>query len=148
MPAAMAITTKSRPVPDFHHLRQRPGERCAKIGKQANKAGCRPSPPLCASIRRRHADQHLWAKTKKAGREEAGRLHHVAGERHQPEAAHRQQNPAAKIRFIGPRLPLNSLSELPATSAPIKPPTSNMVTAIRRDQIDAERSDIYRLPSR
>ncbi|MNT92666.1 hypothetical protein D3C72_2339860 [compost metagenome] len=41
-------------------------------------------------------------------------------------AATDRKIPMAKIRFIGPRLPRNSLSEpQPATSEPIKPPTSN-----------------------
>ncbi len=48
------------------------------------------------ALRRRHADQHLGAKHEEADGKEAGRLHHIAEEGHQPQRPDRQQDPHRK----------------------------------------------------
>ena len=48
------------------------------------------------TFRRRHADQHLRAENEETGSEETGRLHDIAGERHQPQRTNGEQNSGGK----------------------------------------------------
>ncbi len=106
---------ETAPVPDVDHPRQRPaGERCAKVGKQPDKARRRACRLLVGALRRRHADQHLRAKDEEADGEEARRLHHVAGERHQPQRADGEQNPGGENEVHRTAVAVEQLIRAPA----------------------------------
>ncbi len=124
IPAAMAMTAKNRSSARSPALSLTASRKATRRDRRTvyQKPVAAPAAPFMRALRRRHANEHLRAEDKETGGEETGRLHHVAGERHQPQRTHREQNPAAKIKFIGPRLPLKSLSEpQPATSADKSP---------------------------
>ncbi len=93
------------------------------------------------ALRRRHANQHLRAKNEKAGGKETGRLHHVAGEWHQPQAADRQQNPGGENQVHRPAIAVKQLIRAPARHqrADKTAYLEHGNRRIRRDQIDAER---------
>ncbi|SSM44836.1 Uncharacterised protein [Klebsiella pneumoniae] len=65
------------------------------------------------TFRRRHADQHLRAENEETGSEEAGRLHDIAGERHQPQAANRQQNSGGENQVHRPTVAVKQLIRAP-----------------------------------